>query len=268
MDRIKTKNFSLEHTLECGQVFRYSKRDDFYYLVAGGRVIQLRQEGEFLYYHGASEKFIRTYFRLDEDYERIVKELKKDRHVAKAIEKYSGLRLCRQDPWECLISYICSAASNIPRIKGNIENIARNFGKKIALNGFESHSFPEPADIKELCTIKSCGCGFRSGYILETAKKTGREKIKGLRCLPYEDAKKELMELPGVGEKVADCVLLFSLGFDEAFPIDVWVKRTMEKLYFRGRKTSIKDIRKFALEKFGRYAGYAQQFLFHAERNG
>ncbi|MBW3023197.1 8-oxoguanine DNA glycosylase, partial [Candidatus Woesearchaeota archaeon] len=261
MQKIKTKNFSLEHTLECGQVFRYFKRENgFYFLVVRDKIVKLRQEGNDLYFKGVPESFIKKYFRLDDNYEKIISELKKDKNVAKAIEKYPGLHLCRQDPWECLVSYICSAASNIPKIQRNIENLAESFGKEISLEGFKTHAFPSPAEIKDLCTIKSCGCGFRSPYIFETAKKITEKELAGLEKIGYQDAKKYLMGLPGVGEKVADCVLLFSLGFDEAFPVDVWVKRIMEKLYFSNKKTSEKKIRELAKEKFGKYAGYAQQF--------
>ena len=268
MQKIKIKNFSLEYTLECGQLFRYSKKDGFYFLVAGNKIIKLMQKGDELCFEGATLDFIKNYFRLDGDYEKIINDLKKDRHLAQAIKKYKGLRLCRQDSWECLVSYICSAASNIPKIQKNVENLAKSFGKKITLNGFKSYSFPAPEEIKSLCTIKSCGCGFRSRYIFETAGRISEKKLNELRKLGYEEAKKALVKLPGVGEKVADCVLLFSLGFDEAFPIDVWIKRTMERLYFNSKKTSIKKLRDFAMKRFGKNCGYAQQFLFYSGRNG
>jgi len=265
--RIKAANFDLKHTLECGQLFRYEKKGSFYYLAVRGRIIKLKQEGDFLDFEGASKKFIIHYFALDEDYGKIIKKLKKDKHVASAIGKYPGLRICRQDSWECLISYICSSASNIPKIRKNINNLAKSFGKKIRLGNYISHSFPAKNEIRNLCIIKSCGCGFRSRYIFETAKKADEKWLKKLEKLSYEKAKKELMRLPGVGEKIADCVLLFSLGFSEAFPVDVWIKRAMEELYFKGKKTSEKRIREFARKKWGRYAGYAQEFLYHYRRN-
>jgi len=264
---IKTKNFDLKHTLECGQLFRQYKKDGFYFLNVKDKLIRLRQEKSFLHFEGASRKFIENYFALDEDYEKTINELKKDRHVAKAIEKYNGLRICRQDPWECLISYICSAASNIPKIQRNVNNLGKEFGRKIKLKGRVSYSFPEKSEIKSLCKINRCGCGFRSKYIFETAKRIDKKWLNSLRKKKYENAKKELMKLPGVGEKIADCVLLFSLGFGEAFPVDVWIKRVMEKLYFNNRKTSEKKVREFAQKKWGKNAGYAQQFLYHLVRN-
>lgn len=266
--KIKTENFNLKHTLECGQLFRYEKKDGFYFLNAGERIIKLKQEKNTLYFEGASRSFVENYLALDEDYERMLKNLKKDRKLHKAIKNYSGMRIARQDPWECLISYICSAASNIPKIKRNVDNLAKSFGKRVKIGDYASYSFPEKKGISDFCTIEKCGCGFRSRYIFETSKKADEKWLDSLAKLGYDDAKKELMKLPGVGEKIADCVLLFSLGFGEAFPVDVWIKRVMEKLYFDSKKTSEKRIREFARKKWGKYAGYAQQFLYHSARNG
>jgi len=261
---IRTKNFDLRHTLECGQLFRCSKKDDGYCLIAGDKIIKLKQEGNVLFFEGCSRKFITNYLALEEDYGRIIKSLQKDKFVAEAIKRYRGLRICRQDPWECLISFICSSASNIPKIQKNISKLAQSFGRKIKN---KAHAFPTRDEIKSLRTIRSCGCGFRSPYIFEAAKKADEKWLNSLRKLPYETAKKELMKLNGVGEKVADCVLLFSLGFGEAFPVDVWVKRVMEELYFNNKKTSEKKIREFARKKWGKHAGYAQEFLYHYRRN-
>ncbi|MEM4336493.1 MAG: DNA glycosylase [Candidatus Woesearchaeota archaeon] len=266
MQKIKINNFNLQHTLECGQLFRYTKQNDFYFLVIRDKILKIKQENSILYFKGASKKFIKNYFRLEEDYERIINELKKDVKLSLAIKEYEGLRICRQDPWECLVSYICSSASNIPKIKNNVENLAKNFGNEIKLEDFKTYSFPEPSDITDLCKIKKCGCGFRSKYIFKTAKTVTNEWLESLRNISYQEAKKELMKLPGVGDKVADCVLLFSLGFDEAFPIDVWIKRIMERLYFKGKKTSKKTIREFAVKRFGNNCGYAQEFLFYYGR--
>lgn len=264
---IKIKNFDLKHTLECGQLFRYEKKDNYYYLISRDKVIRLKQEKNILFFEGADRKFIKNYFALDEDYDKIIDELKKDRHVAKAISSYKGLRIVRQDPWETLISYICSAAANIPKIQKNVNNLGEAFGKKIRLGDYSTYSFPKKEEIKELCTIKECGCGFRSRYIFETSRKADERWLNSLKKMKYEDAKKELTKLPGVGEKIADCVLLFSLGFGEAFPVDVWIKRVMERLYFNNKTTSEKKIREFAKKKWGNYAGYAQQFLYHSIRN-
>jgi N-glycosylase/DNA lyase len=245
-------------------LFRCSKKDDGYCLIAGDKIIKLKQEGNVLFFEGCSRKFINNYLALEEDYGRIIKSLQKDKFVAEAIKRYRGLRICRQDPWECLISFICSSASNIPKIQKNISKLAQSFGRKIKN---KAHAFPTRDEIKSLRTIRSCGCGFRSPYIFEAAKKADEKWLNSLRKLPYETAKKELMKLNGVGEKVADCVLLFSLGFGEAFPVDVWVKRVMEELYFNNKKTSEKKIREFARKKWGKHAGYAQEFLYHYRRN-
>jgi len=269
MNSITAKNFSLKHTLECGQFFRHEPLTCSYFIAAGDKIIKLRQEGSRLFYSSNSEKvnskFIRKFFRLDEDYEKIIREISKDVHVKKAVKRFRGLRLIRQEPFECLISYMCSAASSIPRIKKNINELAKCAGKKAVFDGFEAYAFPEP---KQLCRkdVSKCGLGFRAGRIYEAMNSLSREYLEKIRNMKYPEAKKELMKISGVGEKIADCVLLFSMDFPEAFPVDTWVRKTMIKKYFR-KKVSDKKIREKAKEKFGKYAGYAQQFLFHSARN-
>ncbi len=265
--QIITKNFDLKHTLECGQLFRYFEKNGYYYLTVRDKIIKLKQEKHRLFFKGCSESFLRNYFSLDEDYKKAIDELKKDKQLSDAIQKYKGMRIVRQDPWECLISYICSAAANIPKIQNNVYNLSKSFGRKIILGNVSSYSFPTKDEIKRLCTIKNCGCGFRSKYIFEASRKVDENWLNSLREMEYEDAKKELTKLPGVGEKIADCVLLFSLGFREAFPVDVWIKRAMEELYFNREKTNEKKIREFAKKKWGKNSGYAQQFLYHSVRN-
>lgn len=270
MGKLKAKNFNLAHTLECGQIFRYEPIDGFYYVVTGDKVLKLKQQGNDLFYSSNSDevddKFIMRFFRLDDDYDKIIEAISKDSNVAAAVKKYSGLRLIRQEPFECLISYICSAASNIPRIKKNIEAIAERFGEKIDYDRKTFYSFPEKLGDAE--KIGCCGVGFRKEYIHKTAEIINKDKayFAKLKKLSYEEAKAELKKLPGVADKVADCVLLFSLGFDEAFPVDTWVRKTMRELYFNNKNVSDSEIRAFAKEHFGKYAGYAQQFLFYSRR--
>jgi N-glycosylase/DNA lyase len=270
MKKIKTKNFSLKHTLECGQIFRYDLINGFYYVVAGDNVIKLKQKGDYLFFSSNSaavdKTFIKRFFRLDDNYDKIIKEINKDKHINAAIKKHYGLRLIRQEPFECLMSYICSAASNIPKIKKNLDSLAKCFGKKIVYDGREFYPFPR--GFNSLKRIAGCGVGFRKSYIYDTARiiNSNKDYFNKLKRLSYEEAKAELKKLPGVADKVADCVLLFSFGFLQAFPVDTWVRKAITQLYFANKKTSDSKIKEFAALHFGSCAGYAQQFLFYNKR--
>ena len=281
--------FSLDHTLDCGQLFRWQKRAGWWYGVAADRVIKVKQSGEGLTFYIFPEpphpEFIENYLRLDDDLHSIFYEITKDEYISEAIRLFCGLRLARQEPWECLISYICATYKSIPAIKKMINNISRKFGKKITFDGLDFYTFPKPADLAQvnLKELRGCGLGFRADRVLETAKRVDSRNLslEALKRLDYFDAKRELLGLPGVGQKVADCVLLFSLEKLEAFPIDVWMKRAATKLYARhfspyfikrvASKGSItpkeyETIASFAREYFGSYAGYAQEYLFHYMR--
>ncbi|MCQ4575142.1 MAG: hypothetical protein NOU37_07855 [Candidatus Brocadiales bacterium] len=269
IQRIKTKNFNLQHTLECGQFFRVMKAGDWYYINSGKKFFKARQKGAVLAYKGVDAGYIRSFFSLDESLDEILGSITRDRHIKEAVRLYHGLRIIRQDPWECLVSYICSSASNIPKIRSCIEGIARRFGEKTALDGIEGHTFPDPHVRLETKALKRLGLGFRARYVREASRALNDQYLDSLRELPYHDAKELLMQNPGVGDKVADCILLFSLGFTEAFPVDTWIKRVMQDIYFHGRPTSNKVIREFAQGYFGQYAGYAQEYLFlYSRRKG
>ena len=281
--------FSLEHTLDCGQLFRWKKLDDWWYGVVADSVIKMKQCNERLIFHGIPEipnrEFIMNYLRLDDDLSAIFSEIDKDEHMKEAIRLFSGLRLCRQTPWECLISYICATYKSIPAIKKMINGISQRFGKELTFDDYTFYTFPKPTDLAHVNQkeLRSCGLGFRAERILETAKTVahGRFSLESLKSMTYLDAKRMLLDLPGVGHKVADCVLLFSLEKLEAFPIDVWMKRAITSFYathfessFIKRITSkgspttkeYETIGSFGREYFGRYAGYAQEYLFHLLR--
>lgn len=260
--RLQARDFSLKHTLECGQFFRFRQVEDWYYVNSRDKFFKVRQKAEVLEFQGVAEDYLRGFFSLDASLEKILSEIMRDRHIKEAVQLCRGLRLIRQDPWECLISYICSITANIPQIRHCLERIARQYGRKVVLDGIESYTFPAPGEIKGLSRLEKAGVGFRARYILETSRRTDDECLESLRGLSYDMAKGELMRLPGVGDKVADCVLLFSLGFLEAFPIDRWIKRQMQGLYFGGKKVSNKHIHTFAHGYFGQYAGYAQEYLY------
>ena len=278
--------FSLEHTLACGQLFRWEKLGDWWYGVVADRVIKIKQRNDTLsvqfFPETTDHNFIKSYLRLDDNLPHILSQICKDDYMKTSINRFYGLRLCRQEPWECLVSYICATYKSIPAIKKMISGISRCYGKKLTFDGIDFYTFPPPTDLAQISpeNLRSCGLGFRAERVVETAKRIASRELslESLKSLDYHEAKQELLGLPGVGQKVADCVLLFSLEKLEAFPTDVWIKRaatTFYAIYFESSfvkriegKCSITNndyeaIGSFAREYFGDYAGYAQEYLFH-----
>jgi len=278
--------FDLENTLQCGQLFRWEKHEDWRYGIVGQQVFKVRQTNNVLGFEGANINFIRNYFRLDDNLPQIVSEINRDSLVKRAIQSFPGLRIVRQNPWECLISYVCATCKNIPAIRNMIFELSRRFGDKIAFENHISYAFPEPNILANatLNELRICKLGFRAKRVRETARMVASNKVdfEALKKIDYETAKDELLRLPGVGNKVADCVLLFSLEKLEAFPVDVWIKRIVQKHYANhfdapfiskvSEKTSLSTreynrIGSFAREYFGKHAGYAQEYLFHFVRS-
>jgi N-glycosylase/DNA lyase len=271
--------FALDGTLACGQVFRWDRTaDGWWHGVVGNRVIKIRQDLDRLTYAGAPESFIRNYFSLDEDLGAILAAIDTDPFIHACIMKNRGLRLVRQPPWECTVSYICSTNSNIPTIRRRVASIAERYGRPIGFDGKTYHAFPGPSSI--FCGghdgLTECRLGYRQPYIFGTSGLVTDEKAweKLIRRLPYEEARRELMKLHGVGPKAADCILLFAFQKYEAFPVDVWIRRIMQQHYLPALKTDAPltgreydAIRWFAREHFGEYCGYAQEYLY-AGREG
>jgi len=197
----------------------------------------------------------------------MIRSISKDPKIRKMTKAAYGLRLLKQDPWECLISYIISINKNIPAINCLIENICAKYGKKIEFEGVTYYTFPKPSELKHLEThhIRACRVGFRDRYIKDAIEKvhSGEVDLKKLGNLSYPEAKAKLMTIVGVGSKVADCVLLFAYNKYGAFPVDVWIKRAMKELY--GIRKD-KNIIPFAASNFGEYAGYVQEFIYFSER--
>ncbi len=267
MPKICVKDFDLESTLFCGQLFRITRKNEWYYIVARDRVFCVRQSAHHLEFHGVDREFLVHYFALDEPYTTILTQINKDPHIDKAIRRYHGLRIIRQDPWECLISFLCSSAANIPKIRLNLEILAQFFGKKITLRGCECYSFPEPGELNDMGRISLAKTGFRAKYIKTANDLVSENFLLALKKLPYPEAKSALKDIPGIGDKIADCILLFSLDFPEAFPIDTWMKKILQKLYFRNKVVSNRQLQDFGTKYFGKYAGYAQQFLYMLARD-
>jgi N-glycosylase/DNA lyase len=270
------QHFSLDQTLGCGQVFRWDRTDDgWWYGVIGERIIRIQQVGRRLTFEGAPASFITHYFSLDVDLLPILSSIDRDPIIHTAISQCTGLRLIRQPKWECLVSYICSTNSNIPMIRRRIATIAQQFGKEITFEDKNYYTFPDPLTIS--CSgehiLTDCKLGYRTPYVLDTAGEITDVKQweNTITALPFEDARRELMKLKGVGPKAADCILLFAFQKYEAFPVDVWIRRIMQQNYLpdlsavsplTGR--GYDAIRRFAREHFGEYCGYAQEYLYAA----
>jgi N-glycosylase/DNA lyase len=281
--------FNLDYTLSCGQTFRWQRHDEWWTGIIGQAVLKLRQTCGRLAFEGSDDnldsEFVKRYFRLDDDLNEIYSRIAKDKYVKEAVNQFRGLRLLRQEPWECLISYICATHSNIPAIKQMIRGLSRRFGKSIDFEGETFYGFPQPRALAKASVgeLRLCRLGYRAESVRETARliDEGGFDLESLRRMPYAEAKKELMSLPGVGPKVADCVLLFSLDKLEAFPIDVWMKRIMLSFYAEhfepdfvdrvrhraglslGEYRAIYDVGR---RVFGNYLGYAQEYLYHFRR--
>jgi len=268
------RDFNLKHILECGQCFRWKREDDGSYVgVAGKRAAKVSFNGDKLTIINAnSDDFINfwyNYFDLGTDYSDIKKKLAKDEIMKKAIDFGYGIRLLRQDLWEMVISFILSANNRIPMIMKAVSEISRAYGDEINVGGISYYTFPDAERLAntEVCRLEACGGGFRCKYIVNTSRMVmdGLVDLKGLAGMTTDDARNELMKLPGVGPKVSDCILLYSGIKYDVFPTDVWVKRTMEVLYFK-REASFKEIQEFARSYFGKYSGIAQQYLFYYAR--
>lgn len=266
-------DFDLSQTLECGQCFRFYKQDENeYVVVASGRLLHIKQIDKLLICYNTSKKDVEefwiNYFDLDRDYGQIKSYLlSKDQVLKNAIDEKWGVRLLNQEFTETLISFIISQNKQIPHIKHIVKEISIRYGSFLGeVNGEKFYSFPNVDGLSKITLedYRDMKTGFRAPYLLDAVNKlsTGALKYEELVKLSEEEARTKLMEVKGVGEKVANCVMLFSLGFRNAFPIDVWIKRIMEVLYFDNVDTKKEIIAKKAKELYGEYGGYAQQYLF------
>ena len=274
-------SFNLEDIFECGQCFRWNKENDSYIGVIKDAVVKVKKEKDKVTFEGTSignESFkdiIYEYFDLNTDYRELKDILRKvDSNMKEAISFGEGIRILNQDLWECIISFIISANNNIPRIKGIIERISKNYGRKIEFEGNKYYLFPTPEELSKASKedLRALGTGFRDIRIYNTTKKIFEDKeyLSRIENLSSTDEmREELLKLDGVGPKVADCILLFSLKRFDVFPIDVWVRRVMNDLYIHAQdedRINKKEILKIANDKFGSLSGLAQQYLFYWKR--
>lgn len=261
-------HFDPVHTFLCGQCFRWDEaEDDSFIGITGGYAAKVRgDEGKILIEaSGGDEAFWKRYFDADCDCSAVKSAIASD-IMTPCINFGGGIRILRQDTWETLVSYIISANNNIPRIKGIVARLCENFGKKIEFNGKEYYTFPDAEVLANLPleAFAPLRAGFRDKYISDAARKVagGEVSLDALDKMSAEDAALELMKIKGVGKKVADCILLFGLGRYEVFPKDVWIYRILEDVYSVGRS----DADDFVRKTFGKYAGYAQQYLYYYYR--
>ncbi len=289
------RNFNIKQILECGQCFRWDKISDTnYILVAYGRVIEvLQNDDEVVIYNSNEEDFKNiwlNYFDLERNYDEIKEVLAQDEILRKSVEFGYGIRILNQDPFEMLISFIISARNSIPSIKKTVKKICEAFGQKIEYKGEEYYTFPTPKDIKgaTLEEIQATGASFRSKYIVDTIRNVNEAlevkedminnptkynerpeildfDLEYIKSLNDDECHIALQKFMGVGAKVADCIMLFSMTKHSAFPVDVWVKRAMIHFYV-APDLSLNKMRVFARDKFGALSGMAQQYLFYYAR--
>jgi N-glycosylase/DNA lyase len=270
------RDYDLAATLTSGQAFRWHWQDGSWIGVIGNRWVRLHAD-KFSITAACAEPvsewtWLTEYLQLHLDLSQVLLTFPDDEPMRAAVTACRGLRLLRQDPWECLASFILSSTKQIVQIQQIITLLCERFGEPLptAPTFGPAYAFPSPARLAR-CTeadLRACKMGFRAPYLLETARLLiGHQfELSRLHNLPVEIAREELMQLPGVGRKIADCVLLFAYGFQSAFPVDVWVMKALRQLYFPKRKVNMQRLHRFAADHFGVCAGYAQQYLFHYMR--
>jgi len=267
-------SIDIDNSINSGQVFLWEKCGSDWYGINGQDILKINKNAVIKSIQNSKTDF----FRKKDNMQEIIKSISKDKTVKEAIKQYEGLRIFKQDPFQCMISFIISSNSNIQKIKNSLEKITKKFGVKVEIQNKEFFLFPKPeklanASIEE---IKKCGVGYRAPFIKQAAEMIFSKKIdlEYLEKLDYKEAKKNICLIPGVGNKVADCILLFSLNKLEAFPLDTWMIKILEKYYSNEFKIETKTITQKQYEilhekivnYFGPYCGYAQQFLFKMER--
>ena len=261
-------DFDIEQTLKCGQCFRFFGEKNNYFIIAHGKKLNIKQDDNKIFFWPCSvdefENIWINYFDLERNYSHIKKVLaQKNKILAEAINFCGGIRILNQEKFETLISFIISQNNHIPRIKKIIEKMSCEFGNEIEKNYFAFPNFSQLKNANEE-KLMNCKMGFRLNYILDAKKKKKNGLDLGvLKNRETEIIKKNLMSIKGVGDKVSDCVLLFAYGRREIFPIDTWIKKISQKIFFGNQEADIKKIHEFAKNNFGDLAGYAQQYLFY-----
>ena len=264
---------NIEDTINSGQVFLWKKINSKWYGINGKKTLILEDKLD------VKSREIHNFFRFDDDFQKIKKQLSKDNVMKKAISNFPGMRILRQDPFQCYISFIVSSNSNIPNIQTRLQKLSQRFGERKMIDGMEFFLFPKPEKLANasIADIAKCGLGYRTKYVKKAsiAVDKGMINFSSLKKLDYQEARDSLCQVFGIGKKVADCILLFSLDKLEAVPLDRWVLRILQKYYSKEFKITTKtitektydDLHDKIVDHFGKYAGYGQQFLFKNERD-
>ncbi len=264
---------NIDDTINSGQVFLWKKIDSKWYGINGKNILILKDELDI------KSKEVQKFFRFDDDFQEIKKQLSKDKVMKKAIGNFPGMRILRQDPFQCYISFIVSSNSNIPNIQTRLQKLSQKFGEKKIIGKNEFFLFPKPEKLANasINDIAKCGLGYRTKYVKKAAIAVSKGIIDfpSLKKQDYQEARDDLCQVFGIGKKVADCIMLFSLDKLEAVPLDRWVLRILEKYYSKEFQISTKTITEKTYDElhnkivdhFGKYAGYGQQFLFKNERD-
>jgi N-glycosylase/DNA lyase len=268
LQSLPASHFDLEKTLNSGQVFHWMPHNSGFAGTIAEKLAYLEQHGETIFFSGVDANSVTRYLALDHPIERILNSFPGDTAMKFAADYSAGIRIIRQPAWECLATFLTSAMKQVFQIRGISLAIRSRFGRCLQSGELCAFSYPSPEILAEatLEQLIECKLGFRAQNLLSTARMVagGEIDLEALRMLPTEEARHALVQLPGVGEKIANCVLLFAYERLDAIPIDVWIARMLSEVYFKGReKISITEMTAFASRYFGVYAGYAQQYLFH-----
>lgn len=269
----------IENTLFSGQAFRWRRRNGWYEGVLFGTIVLVREATggiEFVTARHDTDTVsagLRDYCSLDMDLNAVYSALSHDPLLRQRIDQYRGMRVLRQSPWETTISFLCAQNSNVPRITRNVEDICKTFGEPVSLGGMTRHRYPTPEALAEVGedALRDIGLGYRARFIASVSRKVARGDIDlcALRDVSYDDALDTLTELDGIGDKVANCILLFSMDKPEAFPVDTHIMKTIRQWYPDAARMDSRGgrrMREWAQGRFGRFAGYANHYLFHSRR--
>lgn len=273
--RFGVREYDLAATLDSGQAFRWLHTAGAWTGVIGNRWVQLTQTNADIEAQTASDvpdwQWLEDYLQVKVNLQDVLRQLPDEPLLTEAIQTHRGLRLLRQNPWECLAGFILSSTKQIAHIKQTVAQLCSRYGEPLnTLHGYPAYTFPAPDRIASLTepNLRALRMGFRAPYLLEAARRVASDRLnlEQLSKLTLPEARAALMELPGVGRKIADCVLLFALGFNEAFPVDVWVMRALRSAWFPNESVSLRKLVSFSETHFGPYGGFAQQYLFHHAR--
>jgi len=270
---IPAADINLETSMGCGQIFGWDRREKTYFGMIGSVAVGIRQAGDridFVTESALDRSRIVSYLGLDVDLGQILRSITRDSFMKRVVGSVRGLRLLKQEPWPCLCSYIISANNRVERIDTIVKQISRELGTRHVVDGEEVYCLPEPGVLAGCAEsgLRSCGTGFRAPYLLGAAAMVsdGTIDFDAIGGMPTGEARDLLKTIHGVGDKIADCVLLFAFSRYETFPVDVWIKRAVQVKYFDSGEVKPDEIRRFGREYFGEYAGYAQEYIYHYAR--